>query len=105
MVLIESLACGTPVVAADRDAAPEIVDDPAIGRLFDDDAPEALAPALLEALELARDDRTAPACRAYAERFSATRTLGAFEDLYAELLGPTDRDSAGPGPGLVANQN
>lgn len=98
MVLVESLACGRPVVAAARDAAPEIVDDPAVGRLFDDTRPESLAAALQEALALAAEPQTAAACRRRAARFSIERTLSAFTGLYAELLGDSPA-------GLVANQN
>jgi glycosyltransferase involved in cell wall biosynthesis len=88
MVLAESLACGTPVVAANRDAFGEIVTSDAVGRLFDDaDRETSLPAALLEALELARDPATAGATRARAQDFSVERTAGAFEALYARLLG------------------
>ena len=87
MVLAESLACGTPVVAANRDALPEVVDRPEVGRLFDGDGPEGLAAALLDALELAQDPGTAAACRARAEDFSAERCADAYQRLYAEVLG------------------
>ena len=63
ITLIESLACGTPVVASNLDALPEVVDSQAIGRLFDGDRPEPLAQALLEALELAGADECREACR------------------------------------------
>jgi glycosyltransferase involved in cell wall biosynthesis len=89
MVLIESLACGTPVVASDRDAFPEIVGGDRVGRLFDDTQPpgDGLARALVEALELSRAPATADACRARAGEFSVARTVDAFESIYAELLG------------------
>jgi glycosyltransferase involved in cell wall biosynthesis len=86
LVLLEALACGTPVVASDREALPEVVDRPEIGRRFTGDDPQALAGALLEALELARDPATAAACRARAEDFSRERCVTAYEDLYRELL-------------------
>lgn len=86
MVLAESLACGTPVVAANRDALPEVVDREEIGVLFDGDTPEPLAQALLEALERSRDPATAQACRARAEDFSAQRCADAYEELYAKVL-------------------
>ena len=38
LVLVESLAAGTPVVAARSGACPEIVTDDLIGRLFEPDA-------------------------------------------------------------------
>jgi glycosyltransferase involved in cell wall biosynthesis len=36
MVMLEALACGTPVVATHRGAAPELVDDGVTGVLADD---------------------------------------------------------------------
>ena len=82
LVLVESLACGTPVVGTRSGAIPEIVDGPEVGRLFDGDDPRALARALLEALELAGGD--APERRA--QDFSTAVTGGRYEELYAELL-------------------
>jgi len=86
LVLIESLACGTPVVASNRDGMREVVDRESVGRLFDGDDELALARSLLEALELARDPATRLACRERAEDFSVERTTEAYLDLYADLL-------------------
>jgi glycosyltransferase involved in cell wall biosynthesis len=86
LVLLEALACGTPVVAANREALPEVVDRPEIGRLFDGDDPAALAGALLQALELARDPATAAACRARAADFSVQSCAAAYEALYRSLV-------------------
>lgn len=85
IVLIESLACGTPVVGTDAGAFGEIVDSPAVGRLFDG-GEEELAAALLEALDLSADPRTAERCRARAGRFSVERSAGDMQALYEELL-------------------
>lgn len=87
LVLIEGLATGTPVVGSAGGAFPEIVDRPAVGRLFEGDEPEPLARALLEVFELASDPSTRRTCRARAEEFSQQRTVAAYEQLYAELLG------------------
>jgi glycosyltransferase involved in cell wall biosynthesis len=85
LVLLEAMACGTPVVGADREAIPEVVDSDAVGRLFAGDEPRAVADALLAAIELARDPGTAAACRARAEQFSSDRTADAYLALYREL--------------------
>lgn len=87
LVLIEAMACGTPVVASNRDGMREVVDRPGVGRLFDGDDERALARSLLEAFELAADPTTRRACRERAEDFSVERTVEAYVDLYRELLG------------------
>lgn len=90
LVLAEALACGTPVVGAREGGIPEVVgEDGATGRLFSGDDAEALAAALLEAIELAATggDALRDACRARAERFSTARCAAAHEALYRELLG------------------
>jgi glycosyltransferase involved in cell wall biosynthesis len=86
LVLLEALACGTPVVGSAREAIPELVDRAEIGRTFAGEEPEALATALLEALELAEDPATGAACRARAEEFPRDRTAREYEALYRELL-------------------
>jgi glycosyltransferase involved in cell wall biosynthesis len=87
LVLVESLACGTPVVGSVHGAIPEIIDRPEIGRTFLPDTEEGLATALLESLELAHDPAAAGACRARAEQFSMDRCAREYLSLYQELLG------------------
>jgi phosphatidylinositol alpha-mannosyltransferase len=86
LVLLESLACGTPVVGARDGGIPEIVDRPEVGRLFDGDDPQVVADTLLASLELSQDPSTAAACRARAEAFSTMAGARAYEALYRELL-------------------
>jgi glycosyltransferase involved in cell wall biosynthesis len=85
LVLVEALACGTPVVGPSDGGVPEIVDRPEIGRLFDG-TEEDLARALLEALELAEDGRTPSACRARAAAFTTAATARGYEAVYEELV-------------------
>jgi glycosyltransferase involved in cell wall biosynthesis len=86
LVLLEALACGTPVVGSNLDGIPELIDSPAIGRVFDGARPESLALALLDTIELARDPATSAACRRRAEEFSADRCTERYLALYRELL-------------------
>jgi glycosyltransferase involved in cell wall biosynthesis len=79
MVMIESLATGTPVLTTPLGAAPEIVDDGVTGFLRGDVA--GLADAVGRLGEIDRR-----ACRAVVEtRFSAERMVDGHLDLYASL--------------------
>lgn len=85
LVLIESLACGTPVVGTDEGGISEIVDRPGIGDVFEPDNAQALARALLDAMALAEDPGTRSECRARAADFSIERNLDSYEQLYCEV--------------------
>jgi teichuronic acid biosynthesis glycosyltransferase TuaC len=66
-VVLESLACGTPVIATRVGACPDIVREPVAGRLIDSPDPEAIAAAVRELL------RTRPSVDEvadYARRFA-----------------------------------
>ena len=83
LVLVESLASGTPVVCADAAGPRDIVDDPAIGRRFRPDDPADLARALDECIALAADPATPARCAAHAARWGWAEHVGpAHEDLY-----------------------
>jgi glycosyltransferase involved in cell wall biosynthesis len=83
LVLVESLACGTPVVASADAAGPEIIDRPGIGALFEDPSAEAVAAAIFETLTLADPGS---ACRARAEELSVQRCAAEHEALYEQLV-------------------
>jgi glycosyltransferase involved in cell wall biosynthesis len=74
LVLVESLACGTPSVGPTA----ELYDRPGIGEAFSGDDPAELAAALERAMASADPQ----ACRARAEDFSAERCAAAYERLY-----------------------
>jgi glycosyltransferase involved in cell wall biosynthesis len=84
LVLVEALACGTPVVGPSDGGVPEIIDRPEIGRLFEG-GEEGLARALLEAFELSGAEGTPAACRARAAAFTTAETASEYERLYTEL--------------------
>ena len=63
LALVEALACGTPVVAGDHAALPELVKNDVTGTLCQPGDAPSVARACLRALELARAPGTADACR------------------------------------------
>ena len=85
LVLVESLACGTPVFGAREGGVTEIVDSAEIGRLFDGDDEREVATAILETFELAEAPGTAAACRARAEKFDTASGAREHVELYEEL--------------------
>ncbi len=70
-VLLEAMACGTPVVASRVGGVPEIVQNATAGRVVAERTPEAFAAALQDLLA-ARNERSR--VRQYAEGFSWDRT-------------------------------
>ena len=70
-VLLESMACGTPVVATAVGGIPEVLQDDQVGRLVSVREPGALAAALRDLLAAPPDRHHV---RAYAEGFSWDRT-------------------------------
>lgn len=89
MVMIEALACGTPVIATPNGSVPEIIDDGVTGRIAGtrDELVGALAD--LDALDRG-------ACRdAVQTRFSARRMVEDHVELYRRLLAPAIELGAG----------
>jgi len=83
-VLLEAMACGTPVVASRVYGTPEIVAAPAAGLLLPERTPEAIAAAVLS-LRAAALPRSAT--RRYAEGFSWDDTTRGQLDLFRAILG------------------
>ncbi len=81
MVMIEAMACGTPVLAFPEGAVPEVVEDGVTGFLCEDVADMAEAIARVDDLDRA-------ACRAAVEgHFSTERMVGEYLALFQELVG------------------
>jgi glycosyltransferase involved in cell wall biosynthesis len=79
--VVESMVCGTPVVAYARGSMPEVIDEGVTGFLVDSPAAAAAAVERVPGLDRAR-------CRAVAERrFSAARMVDDYLQVYAHLLG------------------
>lgn len=87
LVLVESLASGTPAVATAEGGPVQILDDPLVGQTAPPDDPRALARALRRAVELAADPATPARCREHARQWDWTDVVGpAHERLYRSVL-------------------
>jgi phosphatidylinositol alpha-mannosyltransferase len=87
MALLESLACGTPLVTTTHSAPKDLVDEGVTGELCEPNDPQGLAAACLRAFELARNPTTAEACRASAQPFDWDLGLAPLcERLYGSSL-------------------
>ena len=84
-VLIESLACGTPVLATRVGGSPEVVAAPQAGLLLDERSAAALVRA---ARALFADPPARAATRAYSRRFAWEQTAAAHMAVVRAALGP-----------------
>ncbi len=84
-VLLEAMACGTPVVASAVGGIPEVVATPAVGRLVTPRTAEAFEAAIEDLLQ-ARPDRAE--VRRYAEGFGWDRTSRQQLQLFNALVTP-----------------
>jgi glycosyltransferase involved in cell wall biosynthesis len=83
LVMIEALACGTPVVATRRGSVPEVVDHGTTGFLVD---PDDRVAGSVEAVSHL-DDLSPGECRSAVElRFSAPRMVAAYDRLFERLV-------------------
>ena len=79
LVMIEAMACGTPVIAFNRGSVPEVVDEGITGFIVEDEPGAVAAVSLAQALPR-------PAIRRrFEERFSATRMAVDYLELFEAL--------------------
>ena len=79
LVMIEAMACGTPVIAYRSGSVPEVIEDGVTGFIVENEEQAISAVHRLEQL-----DRRTIRSR-FEERFSATRMAKAYEGLYRQL--------------------
>jgi glycosyltransferase involved in cell wall biosynthesis len=91
-VVLESLACGTPVIAAPFESAAELIHAPEAGEIAESRTPDAIALAW-QRLEQGRRERSAT--RRYAEQFGWRPVAEAQCALYARVLSTCGRNAAG----------
>lgn len=94
LVLAESLACGTPIVASDHGGPAEILAgaEGTVGFSARPHDPDSIAEAVLEAIELAARRDTPTRCRAHARQWSWTDHVGPrHERMYDAVATRTPR--------------
>ncbi len=84
-VLLESMACGTPVVASPIPGNTEIILSPSAGTIADANTPEAFVRAI-KSLQAASPSRAAT--RSYAENFSWAETTAGQLTLFSKIIAP-----------------
>jgi glycosyltransferase involved in cell wall biosynthesis len=90
LVMVEALACGTPVIAFPEGSAPELVEDGRTGFVVEDEHAMAAAVGRLGELDPA-DCR-----RSCEERFSVEAVVAGYEDVYRRAMGRPHRSAAAP---------
>src|SRR4029450_9162956 len=81
LVMIESLACGTPVIAYGRGSVPELIDDGVTGSIVRDVADATGGGERVQSL------RRSDCRRVFEERFSAERMTRDYLSVYREIFG------------------
>ena len=84
LVVVESLACGTPVVASNHSALPELLQPGTTGFLCEPDDPATIADGLERALDLSQRPDIAETCRSSVAQYDwLTGIAPSFEKIYA----------------------
>ncbi len=91
LVMIEAMACGTPVIAFNRGSVPEVVEDGVTGFIVEDETSAISAVRRLSQLSRSRIRQR------FEERFTARRMAHDYLDVYGGLI-----KAAAPRPRLVS---
>jgi teichuronic acid biosynthesis glycosyltransferase TuaC len=83
-VLLESMACGTPVVASNIPGNPEVVREPAAGLVVENNTPAGIAAGVRR---LFADPPARAATRTYAERFGWDETSAGQVAMFRRVMG------------------
>ena len=85
LVVVESLAAGTPVAGVRSGALAELLADSRVGALAEPGDEAGLAEAMDRALELGERPATAAICREHAARYDESVVLPRYEELYEQV--------------------
>ena len=89
LVIIEALACGTPVIAFRRGSVPELIEDGVTGFIVDDVDQAVAALPKVKSLDRKR-------CRqVFEERFSAARMTRDYLQIYSRMIDDPPQVQAG----------
>jgi phosphatidylinositol alpha-mannosyltransferase len=91
LVLVESMAAGTPAVALRSGACPEVITDDEVGTLVDPDDPSGLTDALVGALTGPPPLAVKEACRTRAREFDWSVVVDRYEELHSLALAGGNR--------------
>ncbi len=83
-VILESLACGTPVVATGVGGVPEVVESPVAGTVLTEPGPDRLAAAIAQLIDEGPDTADV---RGYAARFGWEASVRAQLDIFNSVIG------------------
>jgi glycosyltransferase involved in cell wall biosynthesis len=81
LVMIEAMACGTPVIGFNRGSVPEVIDDGVTGYIVEDEV------SAVAAVELARRLSRELVRKRFEERFTARRMARDYLSVYRNLMG------------------